>query len=105
MAMPLTAYLGVYPDAIRLDWPPATGPVEWYEACVRGLNDEMCGRVPQAWEVAVRACNSEECGDWSVPRGIIMIPEPGRLPLLAAGVGGLGVIYLLRRRSARAAKG
>lgn len=101
LAMPLTAYLGVYPDAVKLQWSPAPGPVEWYQACVRGPGDEMCGRAPQAWELVVRACRQPtpddptECGPWSEPRGIIAVPEPGFLLLLAAGLG-LGALNWLR---------
>ncbi|GAF80061.1 unnamed protein product [marine sediment metagenome] len=99
--MPLSAYLGIYPEPIMINWEAATGPVEWYEACVRSPHSEMCGPTPEAWEVAVRACNSEDCGDWSEPRGIIMIPEPGMLLLLGSGIAGLAVISRVTRRGRR----
>ena len=96
-----------YVPDVHYESTPATGPVQDYEACFHrpGQEPVACGMVSNGavFHLRVRAYGPEvpegeqrDIGMWSEPARVIFIPEPGSLLLLAAGVGGLGVLRRVR---------
>lgn len=103
-------------------WTPASGPVAYYRACMArpgtplppvvmpdaeeptptpsvSRSDTLNGAI---FDLVVQACTTtHECGPWSEPGKVIALPEPGILLMLAAGLIGLGILNVIRRRNER----
>jgi hypothetical protein len=71
-------------------------------ACANEAHDKWPGRDHAVQNIRADLGSGLGSGSTSVGSGSTSVPEPGTLPLLALGLGGLGVYGVVRRRRIKA---